>query len=62
MEKSVIRDEPAKAGTRKIGGQTISAKETSGGDEGRHQHLSVTHQNPKEFPMALSRVHRRTLA
>ena len=32
MEKSVIRDEPAKAGTKKIGGQTIRAKETPGGE------------------------------
>jgi hypothetical protein len=30
MEKSVIRDEPQKAGTKKIGGQTIRAKETPG--------------------------------
>ncbi len=32
MEKSVIRDEPQKAGTKKIGGQTIRAKETPGGE------------------------------
>ncbi|MHB9073747.1 MAG: hypothetical protein ACYC6G_09495 [Desulfobaccales bacterium] len=32
MEKSVIRDEPAKAGTKKIGGQAIRAKETPGGE------------------------------
>lgn len=32
MEKSVIRDEPEKAGTKKIGGQTIRAKETPGGE------------------------------
>jgi hypothetical protein len=30
MDKSVIRDEPQKAGTKKIGGQTIRAKETPG--------------------------------
>lgn len=32
MEKSVIRDEPGKAGTKKLGGQTIRAKETPGGE------------------------------
>jgi hypothetical protein len=32
MEKSVIRDEPGKAGTKKIGGQAIRAKETPGGE------------------------------
>jgi hypothetical protein len=32
MEKSVIRDEPGKAGTKKLGGQAIRAKETSGGE------------------------------
>jgi hypothetical protein len=32
MEKSVIRDEPEKAGTKKIGGQAIRAKETPGGE------------------------------
>jgi hypothetical protein len=32
MEKSVIRDEPGKAGTKKLGGQAIRAKETPGGE------------------------------
>ena len=32
MEKSVTRDEPQKAGTKKIGGQTIRAKETPRGE------------------------------
>jgi hypothetical protein len=32
MDKSVIRDEPGKAGTKKIGGQAIRAKETPGGE------------------------------
>jgi hypothetical protein len=32
MEKSVVRDEPGKAGTKKIGGQAIRAKETPGGE------------------------------
>jgi hypothetical protein len=32
MEKRVIRDEPGKAGTKKIGGQTIRAQETPKGE------------------------------